>query len=72
MPITGAWIPQTEHNVIILRILRLQRALHLVKIWPELLVIINALIESTYSVGYLALILSLFFYVYAILGVTFW
>lgn len=64
-------IPSTEYTSTLLRIIRLQRVLKLVKLMPHLEVIIAALVESFASVGYLALVLTLFFYAYAVLGNTF-
>jgi Ca2+-binding EF-hand superfamily protein len=48
--------------------LRLLRVLKLVKRFNQLGVIVNALLNGMSSIGYLALVLILFFYVYSIIG----
>ncbi|CAM9769367.1 unnamed protein product, partial [Heterosigma akashiwo] len=51
-----------------LRLLRLLRVLKLVKSLPQLRVIVEALIEGFNSITFITLILLLFFYVFAIVG----
>lgn len=52
------------------RLLRLLRVLKLVQKLPQLHIIITALMMGLASIGYIGVILLLFFYVYAIVGVS--
>jgi voltage-gated sodium channel len=54
--------------MMILRLLRLLRVLKLVKAFPQLQVIVNALMMGMSSIGYIGIILVLVFYMYAIAG----
>ena len=54
---------------IILRLVRLLRVLKLVKFLPQLQVIVNALLMSFSSIGYILSIMFLSFYMFAILGI---
>merc|ERR1711968_8752 len=54
-----------------LRLLRLLRVLKLLKGLPELLVIVSALINGLASIGYIATILFMFFYLFGIGGMLF-
>jgi len=58
-----------ENVVIILRLFRLLRVLKVVRFMPQLRVIITCMFASLPSIGYISLILLLFFYVYGVLGV---
>jgi voltage-gated sodium channel len=51
-----------------LRLLRLLRVLKLVKALPELRIIIEALISGFGSISFVTIILFMFFYLFAILG----
>jgi len=51
-----------------LRLLRLLRVLKLVKAFPQLQVIVNALLMGITSIGFIGIILVLVFYMFAILG----
>lgn len=51
-----------------LRLLRLLRVLKLVRAFPQLQVIVSALMKGVSSIGYIGLILLLCFYVFGILG----
>mmetsp|Transcript_31661 Transcript_31661/g.62776 ORF Transcript_31661/g.62776 Transcript_31661/m.62776 type:complete len:1001 (-) Transcript_31661:3-3005(-) len=55
--------------VTMLRMLRLLRVLKLVKAFPQLQVIVSALIMGMASIGYIGVILMLVFYVFAIIGI---
>ena len=61
------WI---SFNPTVLRLLRLLRVLKMVKRFPQLQVIVNALIMGLGSIAYIALILFFFFYLFAIIGVN--
>lgn len=54
--------------VYVLRILRLMRVLKLLKSFPELAVIVNSVIMSMSSIGYILLVMLLTYYVLAILA----
>ena len=66
--VVGSYIPGAGNSVTMLRLLRLLRVLKLVKRLPQLAVIINALLNGMVSIAYVGLVLVLFFYVFAILG----
>lgn len=51
-----------------LRLLRLLRVLKLVRAFPQLQVIVSALMKGVSSIGYIGLILMLCFYVFGIIG----
>jgi voltage-gated sodium channel len=57
--------------LLILRLLRLLRVLKLVKSLPQLQVIVVALVKGLKSIGYIAVILTLFFYMIAIVSMMF-
>jgi len=57
--------------LLILRLLRLLRVLKLVKSLPQLQVIVVALVKGLKSIGYIAVILTLFFYIVAIVSMMF-
>lgn len=54
----------------ILRLVRIARVLRLVTALPKLRVIVGALIKSVPAMGYIAMLMGLHFYVYAVLGTT--
>jgi voltage-gated sodium channel len=53
----------------VLRILRVFRVLRLVKTIPELRLIVTVLLRSVVSMKYVALLATIMFYVYAVIGV---
>jgi len=55
----------------VLRLARVLRVLRLVTAIPRLQILVGALLKSIPSMGYVALLLSLHFYVYAVVGVSF-
>ena len=57
--------------LMLLRLLRLLRVLKLIKRFPQLQVIVNALAIGLSSIGYIAMILGFFFYLFAIVGQMF-
>jgi voltage-gated sodium channel len=57
------------HYFAALRILRVFRILRMITILPKLRLLIGALLKSIPSIGYVILLISLLFYVYAIIGV---
>lgn len=67
--VVGSYVPGAGSTVTILRLMRLLRILKLVKRLPQLNIIVSALVNSATSIGYVALVLAMFFYVFAIVGV---
>ena len=68
-----SWIPYFVNagglsTLKMLRLLRLFRILRIVKFLPQLAVIVDSLIEALESIGFIALILGVCFYMFAILG----
>jgi hypothetical protein len=53
---------------VILRLLRLLRVLKLLRVFPQLTLLVTALVNSFSSLGYIAMLLFLFFYIFAIVG----
>jgi voltage-gated sodium channel len=63
-------IPASDtHFFAALRILRVLRILRMITVFPKLRIIINALLKSIPSMGYIILLIGLLFYVYAVIGV---
>ena len=67
--IVAALIPASNGIGPVLRILRVFRVLRLVKAIPELRLIVTVLLRSVASMKYVALLASILFYVYAVIGV---
>lgn len=57
------------HYVAVFRILRVLRIFRMITIFPKLKLIVNALLKSIPSMGYVILLIGILFYVYAIVGV---
>jgi len=57
------------HYVAVLRILRVLRVLRMVTFFPDLRLIVGALLRSLPSMGFVMLLIAILFYVYAIIGV---
>ena len=66
----GSKIRAEGNFIIMLRIFRLFRVFKLTKSIPQLGVIINALITAIMSIGYVLCVIFLYYYIFAILGVT--
>jgi voltage-gated sodium channel len=64
-----AFMPIDASYVAVLRLVRLLRVLRLVRALPKLQILVGALIKSIPSMGYVALLLIMLFYVYAVGGV---
>jgi len=63
-------IPNIDtHFVVVLRIVRVLRILRMITFLPKLRLLIGALLKSIPSMGYVIMLLTLLFYIYAILGV---
>lgn len=67
--VIAALIPASNGVGPILRILRVFRVLRLVKTIPELRLIVTVLLRSVASMKYVALLATILFYVYAVIGV---
>lgn len=67
--VIAALIPASNGVGPVLRILRVFRVLRLVKTIPELRLIVTVLIRSVASMKYVALLATILFYVYAVIGV---
>lgn len=63
-----SFIPATGQFAIIARLARLARILRLISALPELKLIVSTLIKSIPSMGNVILLMSVIFYVYAIMG----
>ena len=62
------FMPDLSSMLAMLRLLRLLRVLKLVKALPQLRIIIEALISGFGSISFVTIILFMFFYIFAILG----
>jgi voltage-gated sodium channel len=67
--VIAALIPASNGIGPVLRILRVFRVLRLVKAIPELRMIVTVLLRSVASMKYVALLATILFYVYAVIGV---
>ena len=62
-------LPWDSQFAVVLRLVRTLRLLRLVSALPKLQLLVGALVKSFSSMGYVGLLLSLVFYIYAITGV---
>ncbi|MCT4698455.1 MULTISPECIES: ion transporter [Tenacibaculum] len=69
--VTAAFLPFGGSSIAILRLLRLLRVLKLIKALPKLQMLVRALLKSLPSMGYVSILLTLLFYIYAVAGVFF-
>ncbi len=67
--VIAALIPASNGIGPVLRVLRVFRVLRLVKTIPELRLIVTVLLRSVASMKYVALLATILFYVYAVIGV---
>ncbi len=63
------WLPWGGQGVAVLRLARVLRALRIIRVFPQLRIIVEALIRSFSSMGYVGLLLGILFYIYSVLGV---
>ena len=68
--VAGCLLPFGGPYVAVLRLFRLLRVLRLVTAVPKLQYLVTAMLKSLPSMGYVALLLGLIFYIYAVVGVT--
>jgi voltage-gated sodium channel len=69
--VAAAFLPFGGSSIAILRLLRLLRVLKLIKALPKLQVLVNALLKSIPSMGYVSILLFLLFYIYSVAAVFF-
>ncbi len=70
--VTASLIPVDESEMALLgRLLRIFRVLRLVSVIPELRVLLNAFVKAIPRMGYVSLLMFIFFYIYAAMGSTF-
>ena len=63
------FIPTVDaHYVAVLRMARILRVFRVVSIFPKLQLLVGALLKSIPSMGYVILLLTLIFYIYAVVG----
>jgi voltage-gated sodium channel len=67
--IVGAcFLPFAVKYAMVLRILRLLRVLRLIRAIPRLKIVVEALLRSLPSMGYVSILLMVLFYMYAVMG----
>lgn len=69
--VAGCLIPAAGPSVAVLRLFRLLRVLRLITVVPRLQLLVGAMLRALPSMGYVAALLGLLFYVYAVMGVMF-
>ena len=67
--VVACLLPAGGQYAAVLRLARVLRALRLVTAVPKLQLLVNSLLKSVTSLGYVGLLLAVLFYVYAVLGV---
>jgi len=68
--VAAAFLPGLEGQTTILRLIRLLRVLRLLSAMPNLQIMVTALLHSIPRIGQMALLSSLLFYIYAVIGQT--
>ena len=66
------FLPLHTQFVSVLRLARILRVLRLVSVLPKLQLLVGALLKSLPSIGYVGVLLSIHFYIFAVLGVFLW
>jgi voltage-gated sodium channel len=67
--VTACFLPFDNQYITVLRLIRLLRVLRLLHALPKLQILVGALFKSIPSMGYVAVLMGLLFYVFAITGV---
>ena len=62
------FLPINTNYIIVVRLLRILRFLRLIRVLPRLQVIVNAMLASLPSMGYILLLLLIVFYIYGVLA----
>jgi len=65
-------LPIDSHFAAVLRLVRVLRALRLISVLPDLQLLVRSLLRSLPSMVHVGLLLTLLFYIYAVLGVFLW
>lgn len=68
--IIGSFLPGSGSLVTVLRLMRLLRVLKLMRALKQLQIIVSALMRSSSSIGFVTFFLLIFFYFFAIIGMT--
>lgn len=66
--VIGSLIPAAGQGILVARLLRVFRVLRLVSAFPQLKLLINALIKAIPKMGYIAILMFIIFYIYAVIG----
>lgn len=66
--VIGSLIPAAGQGILVARLLRVFRVLRLVSAFPQLKLLINALIKAIPKMGYIAVLMFIIFYIYAVIG----
>lgn len=66
--VIGSLIPAAGQGILIARLLRVFRVLRLVSAIPQLKLLINALFKAIPKMGYIAVLMFIIFYIYAVVG----
>ncbi|HSL60262.1 MAG TPA: ion transporter [Desulfotignum sp.] len=66
--VAACFLPFAVKYAMVLRILRLLRVLRLIRAIPRLQIVVEALLKSLPSMGYVSILLFVLFYVYAVMG----
>ncbi|WP_260115554.1 ion transporter [Vibrio sp. SS-MA-C1-2] len=69
--VIGSLIPTGGQGILIARLLRVFRVLRLVSAIPQLKLLINALFKAIPKMGYIAVLMFIIFYIYAVIGSLF-
>lgn len=66
--VVSCFVPATSEFVAIFRLVRILRVLRLISALPKLQMLVSALLKSIPSMVYVVLMMSILFYIYAIMG----
>lgn len=66
--VAACLLPASHQYIVVLRLFRVLRVLRLVTTVPKLQLLVGALFKSIPSMGYIIVLLSVHFYIYAVLG----
>ncbi|MGR5132026.1 ion transporter [Vibrio alfacsensis] len=66
--VIGSLLPAAGQGILIARLLRVFRVLRLVSAVPQLKLLINALLKAIPKMGYIAVLMFIIFYIYAVMG----
>ncbi|MCU0544626.1 MAG: ion transporter [Oscillatoriaceae cyanobacterium Prado104] len=66
--VVACFLPIDNNYVLVIRMVRLLRVLKLLRALPKLQLLVSALLKSLPSMGYVALLMTLLFYIYGVAG----